>query len=209
MYEKYIKRILDFILALSALIVISPVLLIIAILVKCNLGSPVIFRQERVGKDERIFTMYKFRTMSDKTDASGELLPDEQRHTNFGDILRSTSLDELPELFNILKGDLAIVGPRPLLVSYLPYYTEEERLRHTVRGGLTQPEVMYGLVTPTWEEQFRFEIEYVKNVSFLTDMRIILATIAIVLKRVETDYGGTVRRPLNEEREKERSGLKC
>lgn len=208
MYEKYIKRILDFILALSALIVISPVLLIIAILVKCNLGSPVIFRQERVGKDERIFTMYKFRTMSDKTDASGELLPDEQRHTNFGDILRSTSLDELPELFNILKGDLAIVGPRPLLVSYLPYYTEEERLRHTVRGGLTQPEVMYGLVTPTWEEQFRFEIEYVKNVSFLTDMRIILATIAIVLKRVETDYGGTVRRPLNEEREKERSGLK-
>lgn len=208
MYEKYIKRILDFVLALSALIVISPVLLIIAILVKCNLGSPVIFRQERVGKDERIFTMYKFRTMSDKTDANGELLPDEQRHTNFGDILRSTSLDELPELFNILKGDLAIVGPRPLLVSYLPYYTEEERIRHTVRGGLTQPEVMHGLVTPTWEEQFRFEIEYVKNVSFLTDMRIILATIAIVFKRVETDYGGTVRRPLNEEREKERSGLK-
>ena len=202
MYEKYIKRILDFVLALSALIVISPVLLIIAILVKCNLGSPIIFRQERVGKDERIFTMYKFRTMSDKTDANGELLPDEQRHTNFGDILRSTSLDELPELFNILKGDLAIVGPRPLLVSYLPYYTEEERIRHTVRGGLTQPEVMYGLVTPTWEEQFRFEIEYVKNVSFLTDMRIILATIAIVFKRVETDYGGTVRRPLNEEREK-------
>lgn len=208
MYEKYIKRILDFVLALSALIVISPVLLIIAILVKCNLGSPVIFRQERVGKDERIFTMYKFRTMSDKTDANGELLSDEQRHTNFGDILRSTSLDELPELFNILKGDLAIVGPRPLLVSYLPYYTEEERIRHTVRGGLTQPEVMHGLVTPTWEEQFRFEIEYVKNVSFLTDMRIILATIAIVFKRVETDYGGTVRRPLNEEREKERSGSK-
>lgn len=208
MYEKYIKRILDFVLALSALIVLSPVLLIIAILVKCNLGSPIIFRQERVGKDERIFTMYKFRTMSNKTNANGELLPDEQRHTNFGDILRSTSLDELPELFNILKGDLAIVGPRPLLVSYLPYYTEEERIRHTVRGGLTQPEVMHGLITPTWEEQFRCEIEYAKNISFLTDMRIILATIAIVFKRVETDYGGTVRRPLNEERKKERSGLK-
>ncbi len=202
MYEKYIKRILDFVLALSALVVLSPVLLIIAILVKCNLGSPVIFRQERVGKSERVFTMYKFRTMSDKKDANGELLPDEQRHTKFGDILRSTSLDELPELFNILKGDLAIVGPRPLLVSYLPYYTEEEHIRHTVRGGLTQPEVLHGLVTPTWEEQFRYEIEYVKNVSFLTDMRIILATIAIIFKRVETDYGGTVRRPLNEEREK-------
>lgn len=202
MYEKYIKRILDFVLALSALVVLSPVLLIIAILVKCNLGSPVIFRQERVGKNERVFTMFKFRTMSDKKDANGELLPDEQRHTKFGDILRSTSLDELPELFNILKGDLAIVGPRPLLVSYLPYYTEEEHIRHTVRGGLTQPEVLHGLVTPTWEEQFRYEIEYVKNVSFLTDMRIILATIAIIFKRVETDYGGTVRRPLNEEREK-------
>ena len=202
MYEKYIKRILDFVLALSALVVLSPVLLIIAILVKCNLGSPVIFRQERVGKNERVFTMYKFRTMSDKKDANGKLLPDEQRHTKFGDILRSTSLDELPELFNILKGDLAIVGPRPLLVSYLPYYTEEEHIRHTVRGGLTQPEVIHGLVTPTWEEQFRYEIEYVKNVSFLTDMRIILATIAIIFKRVETDYGGTVRRPLNEEREK-------
>lgn len=202
MYEKYIKRILDFVLALSALVVLSPVLLIIAILVKCNLGSPVIFRQERVGKNERVFTMYKFRTMSDKKDANGELLPDEQRHTKFGDILRSTSLDELPELFNILKGDLAIVGPRPLLVSYLPYYTEEEHIRHTVRGGLTQPEVLHGLVTPTWEEQFRYEIEYVKKISFLTDMRIILATIAIIFKRVETDYGGKVRRPLNEEREK-------
>lgn len=202
MYALYIKRMLDFILSLSALIILSPILLIIAILVKCNLGSPVIFKQDRVGKNERIFTMYKFRTMSDKKDDNGNLLPDEERQTKFGNLLRSTSLDELPELFNIVKGDLAIVGPRPLLVSYLPYYTKEERSRHSVRGGLTQPEVLYGLVTPTWEEQFRYEIEYAKHVTFLTDVRIILATISIIFKRVETEYGATVRKPLNEEREK-------
>lgn len=202
MYAKYIKRMLDFIISLSALIILSPILLIIAVLVKWNMGAPVIFKQERVGKDERIFTMYKFRTMSDRKDAKGNLLPDEERQTKFGNLLRSTSLDELPELFNILKGDLSIVGPRPLLVSYLPYYTEEERIRHTVRGGLTQPEVLYGLVTPTWEEQFQYEIAYAKHITFLTDVRIILATIAIIFKRVETEYGATVRRPLNEEREK-------
>lgn len=205
MYAKYIKRMLDFALSLAALIILSPVLLAIAILVRCNLGNPVFFLQDRVGKSEKTFTMYKFRTMSDKRASDGQLLPDEQRHTKLGDFLRSTSLDELPELFNILKGDLSIVGPRPLLPSYLPYYTEAERIRHTVRGGLTQPEVLYGLVNPTWEEQFRYEIEYARNVTFMTDMRIILATISIVFKRVETDYGATIRRPLNEERERTRT----
>ena len=208
MYEKYIKRALDFVLSLTALIVLSPILLVIAILVKFNLGSPVLFRQNRVGKDEKIFTIYKFRTMTDKRDTNGQLLPDEQRHTKFGDLLRSTSLDELPELVNILKGDLSIVGPRPLLISYLPYYTKEERIRQTIRGGPTQPEVLYGLVNPTWEEQFRYEIEYVRNITFMTDVRIILATIAIVFRRVETDYGTVVRRPLNEERKEVRSDQK-
>ena len=133
MYKKYIKRILDFTLSLLALIILSPLLLIIAILVKIKLGSPVIFKQERPGKDEKIFTLYKFRTMTDETDENGNLLPDSKRLTKFGKTLRSTSLDELPELVNILKGEMSIVGPRPLLVQYLPYYTEEERHRHDVR----------------------------------------------------------------------------
>ena len=167
MYAKYIKRIIDFILSFIAVIVFSPLLLVIAVLVKINLGAPVIFKQERIGLNEKIFTMYKFRTMNDKRDKNGELLPDIYRQTRLGDFLRSTSLDELPELINILKGDIAIVGPRPLLVSYLPYYTEEERLRHSVRGGLTVPEVVYGDVAPTWEEQFSYEVDYTKNISFL------------------------------------------
>lgn len=200
MYKKYIKRLLDIILSALALIILSPVLLVITILVRVNLGAPIIFKQERVGKDEKIFTMYKFRTMSDKRDEYGQLLPDEQRQTKLGDILRSSSLDELPELVNILKGDISIVGPRPLLVSYLPYYTKEERLRHSVRGGLTVPEVVYGNVTPTWEEQFSYEVEYAKNVSFLLDAKIIWNTILIIFKRVQTDYGAEIRNPLNIER---------
>ena len=200
MYKKYIKRILDIILSALALIVLSPVLLVISILVRVNLGAPIIFKQERVGKNEKIFTMYKFRTMSDKRDKHGQLLPDEQRQTKLGDILRSSSLDELPELINILKGDISIVGPRPLLVSYLPYYTKKERLRHSVRGGLTVPEVVYGNVTPTWEEQFSYEVEYAKNVSFLLDAKIIWNTILIIFKRVQTDYGAEIRNPLNVER---------
>ena len=184
MYKHFVKRLLDIILSLLALVILSPLLLLIAILVRVNLGSPIIFKQERVGKDEKIFTMFKFRTMSDK----------------LGDILRSTSLDELPELINILRGDISIVGPRPLLVSYLPYYTEEERLRHSVRGGLTVPEVIYGNVTPTWEEQFSYEVAYAKNVSFLLDVKIIWNTVKIIFKRVQSDYGSEVRQPLNVER---------
>ena len=200
MYKLFVKRLLDIVLSLFGLIILSPLLLIIAVLVRINLGSPIIFIQERVGKDEKIFTMFKFRTMSDKKDKKGNLLPDEQRQTKLGDILRSTSLDELPELINILRGDISIVGPRPLLVSYLPYYTEEERLRHSVRGGLTVPEVIYGNVTPSWEEQFSYEVEYAKNVNFLLDLKIIWNTVKIIFKRVQTDYGSEVRRPLNVER---------
>lgn len=200
MYPKYIKRMLDFMLSFVALVLLSPVLLILALLIRCKLGTPVIFKQERVGKDEKVFTMYKFRTMTNTRDSHGNLLPDEKRQTAFGDILRSTSLDELPELFNILKGDLAIVGPRPLLVSYLPYYSEEEHLRHSVRGGLTVPEVIYGNVTPTWDEQFRYEIDYAKNVCFLLDLKIIWHTMLILVKRIKYDYGSEIRRPLDEER---------
>ncbi len=146
MYKKYIKRILDFTLSLLALIILSPLLLIIAILVRIKLGSPVIFKQERPGKDEKIFTLYKFRTMTDETDENGNLLPDSKRLTKFGKTLRSTSLDELPELVNILKGDMSIVGPRPLLVQYLPYYTEKERHRHDVRPRT------YRVSTNKWEK---------------------------------------------------------
>ena len=194
------KRVLDFCLSLIGIVILAPLLILIAVLVRVNLGAPVLFKQQRVGKDEKIFTMMKFRTMSDRRDDNGELLPDEMRHTKFGDLLRSTSLDELPELVNILKGDIAIVGPRPLLVSYLPYYTEKERLRHSVRGGLTVPEVMYGNTDPTWEEQFAYEVDYAKNVSFALDMKIIWNTIRILFKRVQTDYGSESRRPLNIER---------
>ena len=142
MYKKFFKRFFDFTLSLLAIIILSPLLLILSFLVLCNMGAPILFKQKRVGKNEKIFTMYKFRTMNNKKDADGNLLPDDQRVTKFGKFLRSTSLDELPELFNILKGDLSIIGPRPLLVEYLPYYTEEERHRHDVRGGLTVPEVL-------------------------------------------------------------------
>ena len=144
--------------------------------------------------------MYKFRTMNNKKDENGNLLPDDQRVTKFGKFLRSTSLDELPELFNILKGDLSIIGPRPLLVEYLPYYTEEERHRHDVRGGLTVPEVLHNNVTPTWEEQFLYETEYAKNVTLWLDIKILLYTIRNLFKRNKTDYGGYVRKSLVEER---------
>ena len=200
MYKRFVKRLLDIVLSLGAIIILSPVFLAIAVFVRFGIGSPVIFKQTRVGKDEKQFTMYKFRTMSDKRDEKGVLLPDEERKTKLGSVLRSTSLDELPEFINILLGDLSIVGPRPLLVSYLPYYTDEERLRHSVRGGLTVPEVIYGNVTPTWGEQFSYEVHYAKNVSFTLDMKIIWNTVKIIFKRVRTDYGSEVRQPLNVER---------
>lgn len=204
MYKSFTKRLLDILLAFVAIILLLPLLCMIAIFVRIKMGKPVLFKQERVGKNEKVFTMYKFRTMTNKCDVNGRLLPDEERKTRFGNFLRSTSLDELPELLNILKGDLSFVGPRPLLVSYLPYYTEYERKRHLVRGGLTQPEVLYSLVNPSWDEQLRLEAEYAEHVKFWTDVKIVFATIGIVFKRINTNYGAGVREPLDIERAKRR-----
>lgn len=182
-YEKYIKRLLDIVLSALALVILSPVLLIVAVLVRVRLGSPVIFRQPRPGRDGKIFDLYKFRTMTDERDAEGNLLPDGDRLTAFGKWLRSTSLDELPELWCILKGDMSIVGPRPLLVKYLPLYNEEQRHRHDVRPGLTGWAQINGRNTLTWEEKFRYDIWYVRNVSFLTDLRIMFLTVLKVFRR--------------------------
>lgn len=183
MYRKYIKRVLDFTLSLIALIILSPIYLVLAILVRIKLGSPIIFKQERPGLNEKIFTLYKFRTMTDEKDENGKLLPDEVRLTKFGKFLRSTSLDELPELINIIKGDMSIVGPRPLLVEYLPYYTETEKHRHDVRPGLTGLAQVSGRNAITWDEKFKIDIEYVNNIGFVYDCKIILKTIYTVIKK--------------------------
>lgn len=184
-YEKYVKRGLDVILAGGALVVLSPVLAVTAVLVRTKLGSPVIFHQDRPGKDGKIFRLYKFRSMTDEKDEKGNLLPDEVRLTAFGKKLRATSLDELPELWNILKGDMSVVGPRPLLVSYLPYYTEEERHRHDVRPGLTGWAQVNGRNNLTWEQKFAFDLEYVKNISLLWDIKTVVATVGKVFSRVD------------------------
>ncbi|HIX81715.1 MAG TPA: sugar transferase [Candidatus Erysipelatoclostridium merdavium] len=183
MYRKYIKRILDFILSLIALVILSPIIFVIAILVRIKLGSPVIFKQKRPGLNEKIFTLYKFRTMTDAKDENGNLLPDNIRLTKFGKILRSTSLDELPELFNILKGDMSIVGPRPLLVKYLPLYNKSQKHRHDVRPGFTGWAQCNGRNALSWEEKFDLDIYYVNHVSFLIDVKILFKTIKIVLLR--------------------------
>lgn len=188
MYAKYIKRILDLILSLMALIVLMPLMIIIGILVRINLGSPIIFKQKRPGKNEKIFTLYKFRTMTDKRDIDGNLLPDEYRLTKFGKFLRSTSLDELPELINIIKGDMAIVGPRPLLVEYLPYYTEEEKHRHDVRPGLTGLAQVNGRNEISWEEKLKYDTEYIKEISFYSDLKIIFKTIKKTIKRKDIKW---------------------
>lgn len=182
-YERYSKRLLDFILSLLALVVLSLVLLITALLVRVKLGSPVIFKQARPGKDEKIFHLYKFRSMTDRRDESGNLLPDEQRLTSFGRKLRSTSLDELPELFNILRGDMSIVGPRPLLVKYLPLYNEEQRHRHDVRPGLTGWAQVHGRNLLSWEDKFRYDVWYTRNIRFLTDVRVVLLTVKCIFAR--------------------------
>lgn len=183
MYKSFFKRFLDFILSLIAIILLSPVYLIIAILVRVKLGSPVIFKQERPGKDEKIFKMYKFRSMTSETDAEGNLLPDDVRLTSFGKKLRATSLDELPELFNILKGDMSIVGPRPLLVKYLPLYTSEQRKRHRVKPGLTGLAQVIGRNSLSWKEKFTLDIKYTECYSFLYDLKIIVMTIKAVVKK--------------------------
>ena len=182
-YEKYIKRLLDIVLSGGALLVLWPVLLITAILVRTKLGSPVIFCQERPGKNEKIFKLYKFRSMTDQRDENGNLLPDEVRLTKFGKLLRSTSLDELPELWNILKGDMSIVGPRPLLVKYLPLYNEEQKHRHDVRPGLTGWAQANGRNALSWEDKFKLDVWYVEHMSFVTDVTTIWLTVKNVLRR--------------------------
>ena len=183
MYRKFIKRALDFLLSLIGLIVLSPLFAVVAILVRVKLGGPVIFKQRRPGRHEKIFTLYKFRTMTDERDATGELLPDDVRLTKFGKTLRSTSLDELPELFNILKGDMSIVGPRPLLVKYLPLYSDKQKHRHDVRPGLTGLAQVNGRNSISWEEKFDFDVAYASNVTFTRDAGIVIKTIGKLVKR--------------------------
>ena len=182
-YEKFVKQFLDFFLSGMALIILSPVLLMTAILVRVKLGSPVIFCQERPGKDEKIFKLHKFRSMSDARDENGELLPDEVRLGKFGRTLRATSLDELPELWDIFRGKMSIVGPRPLLVKYLPLYSEEQHRRHDVRPGLTGWAQVHGRNLASWEEKFAYDVDYVDNVSFALDVKIIFMTIRCVFAR--------------------------
>ena len=183
MYAKCLKRVMDFSLSLLALIVLSPVLLVLTVLGAIKMKGNPFFTQLRPGKNEKIFKLIKFRSMTCEKDAEGNLLPDEQRLTKYGKFLRSTSLDELPELINILKGDMSIVGPRPLLVQYLPLYNEEQRHRHDVRPGLTGYAQVHGRNAVTWEEKFRMDVEYVENITFLKDVKIILDTVKAVLKR--------------------------
>lgn len=182
-YEKYIKRLLDIVLSGCALIVLSPLLLVTAILVRVKLGSPVIFCQERPGRDEKIFKLHKFRSMSDARDENGDLLPDEIRLGKFGRNLRATSLDELPELWDIFRGKMSIVGPRPLLVKYLPLYNDEQHRRHDVRPGLTGWAQVHGRNLASWEERFAYDVDYVDNISFALDVKIIFMTIRCVFAR--------------------------
>ena len=182
-YVNHAKRPLDFILSLCAILLLLPVLLIIAALVRIKLGTPVIFRQERPGLNGNIFTLYKFRTMTDKRTENGELLPDSMRITKLGRILRSLSLDELPELYNILKGEMSFIGPRPLAVEYLPYYNKEESRRHDVKPGLSGLAQINGRNSTTWELRFNYDIIYVDNITFLGDLKIFLKTILKVIQR--------------------------
>lgn len=189
LYERFFKRALDIFCSLMALLFFWWLYVIVAILVRVKLGSPVLFTQDRPGKDEKIFKLYKFRTMTDAQDENGNLLPDDVRLTKFGKLLRSTSLDELPEVFNIFKGDMSIVGPRPLLVSYLPYYTEEEKHRHDVRPGLTGWAQINGRNTIGWTEKFQYDLMYINRISFLFDMKIIIGTVLKTLRRSDIAVG--------------------
>ena len=193
MYKHFVKRLIDIVLSLIAMIILSPLYLIIAIVVRIQMGSPVLFSQDRIGKNEKIFKLYKFRSMTNEKDAEGNLLPEKERLTKFGIALRSTSLDELPELVMILKGDMSIVGPRPQPSFYLPYYTEEERKAHSVRGGLLPPDCLSKEVQCDWETQLKFESYYAENLTFLMDVRVLFCTFIILYKRMKNNYGADER----------------
>lgn len=190
-YNRYVKRMLDIIFALIMTVLFSPLAIIVAVMIRVKLGNPVLFKQERPGLHEKIFVLYKFRTMTDARDEKGLLLPYRERLTKFGTFLRSTSLDELPELFNILKGDMSFVGPRPLLVQYLPLYNEEQKKRHSVRPGLTGLAQVNGRNAISWEERFRLDIQYVENISPGLDLKILITTVSKVLKREGIHSQGT------------------
>lgn len=180
-YYRYLKRLLDVICSLVALLVLSPLLLFISILIKIKLGTPIIFSQMRIGKDEKPFIMYKFRSMTNEYDVNGKLLPDSMRITSFGEFLRLSSIDELPALINVLKGDMSVIGPRPLPVLYQPYFSDTERKRHVIRGGLSGLAQISGRNALSWEQKFFFDVEYVDSVSFLLDLKIVFITIKKVL----------------------------
>ena len=182
-YEKYFKRPLDFICGLAAVIVFCWLYVLVAILVQLKLGRPILFKQDRPGKDEKIFKLYKFRTMTDAKDKNGKLLPDEARLTKFGKFLRATSLDELPEAFNIIKGDMSVIGPRPLLVKYLPYYSEAQHHRHDVRPGLSGYAQAHGRNGVSWDDKFAMDVEYVNHITFLGDIKIVIDTVVSVVKK--------------------------
>ena len=207
-YEKNVKWPLDFFLSLFLILILFPVLFIIAVLIRIKLGSPVLFTQDRPGKDEIIFKLYKFRTMTDKRDENGVLLPDSLRLTPFGLWLRSSSLDELPEFMNILKGDMSIVGPRPLLVRYLPFYNAEERVRHSVRPGLTGLAQINGRNNLNWDDRLKLDVEYVNHINFIDDCKIILKTVGKVLRRSDVLSGDQlVMKDLDIEREGKRESF--
>ena len=200
MYSKFIKRFLDIVLSGFAIVVLSPLYLIIAIIVRVQMGAPILFSQERIGKDETVFKLYKFRSMTNEKDENGKLLPERERLTKFGIALRSTSLDELPELFMIFKGEMSFVGPRPQPIFYLPYYTEEERASHLVRGGLIPPDCLSKEVQCSWETQFKYESYYAKNLSFFLDLKVIFCTFVVLYKRMKKNYGADDRPMLNQYR---------
>ena len=195
-YALVFKRVIDFTVALVGLVAISFIFLILCILVRVKLGSPIFFKQKRTGKDEKTFEMIKFRTMSDARDADGNLLPDTERFTKFGNFMRNYSLDELPELLNVLKGDMSLIGPRPLYTFYLPYYTEEESIRHSVRGGITGLAQVNGRALCRWNDRFAYDVEYVRNITLIGDIKVLLTTIKKVFGKADigipsvTDEGG-------------------
>lgn len=197
MYRKYVKRLLDIVLASAAIVLLSPIFVVIAVYVAFTMGWPVFFGQKRIGKDEVPFMLYKFRSMTNKKDSSGNLLPESMRLTKAGILLRNSSLDELPELWSILIGKMSFVGPRPMPLYYAPYFLDEERKRHNVRGGLIPPDSLSGKALTSYEEQFKYECDYVDNISLLLDIKIIFATFKILFQRVEDDYGTCERPHLN------------